>query len=176
MSPESLSRFGQGAERAAVALGHGREWAAIVHLGFESVAKGLKFEIAASNIAASTRLHLGWSANIPCNKSGTRMRPIREAAPCLLATSAPLDRLVLPLSTPPLSRPSALPPGTHARELWSRDAGAFFCNEVYFRTLDAVRERALSRPSALLLPVLFAPTPNTPSPHQPLTPPPRLNP
>lgn len=143
-----LSVSHKGAQRPAAALASGSDWAAIVHLGFESIAKGLKFEIAASNVAASEHLHLGWSASLPCNKSGTRLRPIRDDAPCLLATTAPLDRLSLPLSYY-----DALPP---VKELWSRDAGAFFCNEIYFRTLDAVRDRFLRLgPSVPLLPVIF---------------------
>ena len=72
---------------------------------------------------------------MPCNKSLTGWRDIAPGAPCLLATTAPLERVRLDDEValsgfdPPLA------------ELWSRDAGTFFCNEVLYRTLYEVRRR-----------------------------------
>ena len=94
---------------------------------------------------------------VPCNKAGSNYTEAVPHAPCLLATTAPLDRLNLDDD----SNGSTYTP----RELWSRDAGAFFCNEVYYRTLSEVRSRRLRPASAMegdaaflkhrLLPVLF---------------------
>merc|ERR1712087_244669 len=121
-------------------MGGDFRWHAVVHLGFESAAKGLQLEIAASNVLAVPNVHT-WSADVPCNKSGTARKAIDEDAPCLLATTAPLDRLAMPLP----ARSKSPPP-----ELWSRDAGSFFCNEVYFRSLHAVRSSMVRVPCAEL--------------------------
>ena len=145
-----------GVQRVASALRHGArarsEYDAVLHLGFESIAKGLRLEIAAANLLAEDHRPPGapgWSADVPCNTTGTGFTPINAAAPCLLATTAPLDRLDLPL---PLGQAHQRP-----LELWSRDASTFYCNEIFYRTLLAVRERRIQPRSgrAALLPVLF---------------------
>lgn len=41
---------------------------------------------------------------------------------------------------------------------WSRDAGAYYCNEIYYRTLYAIRNQS---PDAKLIPVLFVHLPAT---------------
>ena len=61
-------------------------YAAVVHLGLEDLARGLRLEIAAANVAAvaadgaraaAGRPPLaGWSADVPCNKTAT---PYRDA-------------------------------------------------------------------------------------------------
>ena len=138
---------------AEVPHGGAAPWDAIVHLGFESVAKGLRLEIAAANVLSNESSH-AWSAEVPCNKSLTGWRDIAPGAPCLLATTAPLERVRLDdevaLSgfNPPLA------------ELWSRDAGTFFCNEVLYRTLYEVRRRHIrpanaAGPFASFLPAMF---------------------
>ena len=86
----------------------------------------------------------GWSADVPCNKSSNASNSsgyhdIVEGGPCLLATTAPLDRLYLDDSV------GVVPPPA---ELWSRDAGTFYCNEVLYRSLYQVRTRLL-RPARL---------------------------
>eukprot|EP00457_Paulinella_chromatophora_P002544 gb/GEZN01002549.1/.p1 GENE.gb/GEZN01002549.1/~~gb/GEZN01002549.1/.p1 ORF type:complete len:418 (-),score=73.95 gb/GEZN01002549.1/:1127-2380(-) len=53
--------------------------------------------------------------------------PINADAPCLLATTADLSAFSLEQH------------GLSPEEYWSRDAGTFFCNEVFYRTLHAVR-------------------------------------
>ncbi|KAL1522350.1 hypothetical protein AB1Y20_017342 [Prymnesium parvum] len=133
-------------------------WDAIVHLGYESVSKGLRVEIAAANLLASDHRSPsapGWSADVPCNTTGTEFEPIDPEAPCLLATTAPLDRIDLPLPMSP-DYPQPL-------ELWSRDAGTYYCNEIFYRTLLAVHRGHLRPRShhAVLLPVLFVHLPPT---------------
>lgn len=146
-----------GAEEIAGSLAMGpstSEWDAVIHLGFESASKGLRFEISAANLLASDSKvpgSSGWSADVPCNTTGTGFYPIRPQGPCLLATTAPLDRLEMPL-------PSRMHhPHSHPLEMWSRDAGTFYCNEVFFRSLLVVRENMIRPRShhAMLLPVLF---------------------
>eukprot|EP00967_Tisochrysis_lutea_P112266 scaffold177158_cov27-Tisochrysis_lutea.AAC.1 len=158
-----------GARQPAEALaksGEHAQWAAVIHLGFEHVAKGLKVELAASNVLA-THPHLlelgsgGAEAvgELDDDKAGRcSARPDSEIAidaPCLLATTAPLEVLSLPLEHGKYA----------AQEIWSRDPGTFYCNEVYFRTLHAVRARELrphprnSGPPGALLPVVFVHVP-----------------
>ena len=108
------------------------EWDAVIHLGLEASSKGLRIELAAANVLAVARGQPGagvWSAEVPCNKSGTVYREIHPGAPCLLASTIPLDQVTMQDGpTPPLPL-----------ELWSRDAGTFFCNEILYRTLHAIR-------------------------------------
>ena len=98
-----------------------QHWDAVIHLGFESVSKGLRIETAAANIVSSEMCHGCWSTDVPCDKGGSGWRDIHPGSPCLLATTAPLDALALPLLRPPRA------PGTSgsALELWSRDAGTY---------------------------------------------------
>jgi pyrrolidone-carboxylate peptidase len=119
-----------GAQRTAEALTksqHHAEWAAIIHLGFEHVAKGLKVELVASNVLAlhATLAESGINSaaavgDMNDSRSGRcsarRDAEIAADAPCLLATTAPLDVLALPLER-----------GRYAaQEIWSRDAGTFY--------------------------------------------------
>ena len=145
--------------------GSATPWDAVVHLGLESVAKGLRVEIAAANVLAEPALH-GWSVKVPCNKTGTEYSEIWPGGPCLLATTAPLDHIFLDDVS------GVMPP---PQELWSRDAGTYFCNEALYRTLFEVRSRRLrplhgrsqaasnSAANAALLPAAFIhlPTANT---------------
>merc|ERR1711939_241006 len=79
----------------------------------------------------------------------------QETGPCLLASTAPLYMLELAIK-----RTSKRVP----KELWSRDAGTFFCNEIYYRTLFSVRARDIGPRGQLvdaqtwthsLMPVVF---------------------
>ena len=137
-------------------------WDAVIHLGLEVSSKGLRIEVAAANVRAIERGAPGsgrWSAEIPCNKTGSPYEEIHPAAPCLLATTTPLDRILMddgPIPPTPV-------------ELWSRDAGSFFCNEAYYRTLHTIRSQRLrparrdvGRPTHELLPAVFI---HLPSPH-----------
>lgn len=40
-------------------------------------------------------------------------------------------------------------------ELWSRDAGKYYCNEMYYRTLEYIRTEAVSASTGALLPAVF---------------------
>ena len=97
-----------GASWAAAALAT-RPFKAVVHLGLEESSRDLRVEIAGHNV-------LGAGDDGSCATT-----PAIPGAPCVLATTAPLGRLVL------------------VDEEWSTDAGVFFCNEAYYRTLAAIR-------------------------------------
>jgi len=130
----------EGASFAARRAQSGK-YAAILHLGLEDVSKGLKLEVAAKNV-------LGSRDNPPSFADADGCGPFALAvpgAPCLQVTTAPLDRMLL--EDVPF-------------EVWSRDPGAFFCNECYFRTLTAVRAAELTIPKPECLPahVLLAPS------------------
>lgn len=62
----------------------------------------------------------------------------RQGAPCILPTTAPVSYLDLRDLT------ALLEDVGHADlvslETWSRDAGAYYCNEMFYRTLHAIRE------------------------------------
>ena len=109
-----------------------------------------------------------WGSEIPCDRS--KFEGVFEGAEyaveggqCLLATTAPLHRIYRhdDLSNAP-------------NGMWSADAGNYYCNEVYYRTLHEVRsqrilpavvaatlpESARSNPYAVtLLPVVFVHVP-----------------
>jgi len=138
-------------------------WVAIIHLGFESAAKGLKLEVVAINVRAQhPRLQEPGGAEAigeqELDKQGRCSAradsEIERDAPCLLATTAPLGLLDFPLIQETNATQETV-------EMWSRDGGTFYCNEVYFRTLHVVRRKALmphlgrGAPPGALLPVVF---------------------
>eukprot|EP00434_Breviolum_minutum_P013079 symbB.v1.2.011525.t1/scaffold778.1/size163404/8 len=98
-------------------------WDAVVHLGFEDEAKGLKLETMAFNMRALKR------------------GPVHPDGPHLLPTTGDLGAVALNTKNP--------------HELWSRDAGTFFCNEIYFRSLYWIRESKRKRCRGALVPCLF---------------------
>lgn len=121
----AVSPVGAAATAARLLAGPADAYAAVVHLGLEASTAGLRLEIAGRNIRGAH------------NNGTCETAPVDPAAPCVLATTAPLGRL-------------ALLPG----EEWSASAGSFFCNEAYFRTLSAIRHGV--RPGrAGLLPAIF---------------------
>ncbi|CAM9210698.1 unnamed protein product [Ectocarpus sp. 8 AP-2014] len=129
-------------------------WDGIIHLGFESSAKGLRLETIAANVKTSDDYHYLWNSDIPCQKEGTPFEYIREGSPCILPTTAPVSFLDLH------DLAELLQDGGHADlvtlETWSRDAGAYYCNEMFYRTLHAIRE--LGTPSvdgSSLIPAMF---------------------
>lgn len=145
----------EGASRAASALmarsvSRVAPWDAVVHIGLEASSKGLRIETAAANVKATEHSASTWSADVPCNKSGSSWSSIDDTAPCLLASTAPLDELTLDSATDDSS----------PIELWSRDAGVFYCNEALYRTLAVVRAQRIRpasawRSTAALLPATF---------------------
>ncbi|CAE8581307.1 unnamed protein product [Polarella glacialis] len=112
---------------AAEELVASRDWDAIVHLGFEDSAKGLKLETMALNQRA---LHQG---------------PVVPLGPLLLPTTADLGAVAMNTHNP--------------HELWSRDAGTFFCNEIYYRSLSAIRTRSLQLCKGAMIPAIFVHVP-----------------
>ncbi|CAN0201610.1 unnamed protein product [Ectocarpus fasciculatus] len=134
-------------------------WDGIIHLGFESSAKGLRLETIAANVKTSDDYHYLWNSDIPCQKEGTPFEYIHEGSPCILPTTAPVSFLDLRDLT------ELLQDGGHADlvslETWSRDAGAYYCNEMFYRTLHAIRE--LGTPSvdgSSLIPAMFVHLPD----------------
>ncbi len=112
---ESLVKSGEGLSD--------RPWDAVVHLGFEDEAKGLKLETMAFNMRALKR------------------GPVHPDGPHLLPTTGDLGAVALNTKNP--------------HELWSRDAGTFYCNEIYFRSLYWIRENKRKRCRGALIPCLF---------------------
>jgi len=109
---------------------------AVIHTGLEDFAKGLKLEIAGANVQAE-------SGGQPAVWSG----------PDLLATTVNLGWLsVKRLAT--VSAPRQVS-SSDAIEMWSRDAGTFYCNEVYYRTLEYIRSNLIASRTGALLPALF---------------------
>uniref|UniRef100_A0A7S2VZR4 Pyroglutamyl-peptidase I n=1 Tax=Rhizochromulina marina TaxID=1034831 RepID=A0A7S2VZR4_9STRA len=135
-------------------------WDAVVHLGLENAAKGLKLEIAAANILA-TEDNPPWSTGIfsddgrGAQSSSSSVQRIVPDAPHLLPTTVRLDYVTLRR----LQQETASEHLRRVTELWSRDAGAYYCNELYYRSLETVRR---SRDSSWVIPVLFIhlPTPD----------------
>mmetsp|Transcript_24308 Transcript_24308/g.54826 ORF Transcript_24308/g.54826 Transcript_24308/m.54826 type:complete len:302 (+) Transcript_24308:306-1211(+) len=136
----------------AVQHAHAGPYDIILHIGYESVAKGLKLEGFAANILGAE--HQGWSSSMDEIDS----RPgqaIDGALPWLLPTTAPL-------SCPWLSFFQEYTRSDHARNvttLWSRDAGAYYCNELYFRSLEADLQMDQSEPLNCVTPTLFVHVP-----------------
>lgn len=112
----------------------------IFHMGLEDGAKGFKLEVVAANIQAQDNGLPGHAPAIP----GT---------PHILATTVNVGWLSLrhlALRAAPLrGRPSK------ELELWSRNAGSFYCNEVYYRTLQFVRSAPVTASTGAILPVMF---------------------
>eukprot|EP01006_Ploeotia_vitrea_P057528 TRINITY_DN68185_c2_g1_i1.p1 TRINITY_DN68185_c2_g1~~TRINITY_DN68185_c2_g1_i1.p1 ORF type:complete len:172 (+),score=8.27 TRINITY_DN68185_c2_g1_i1:510-1025(+) len=115
-----------------------KKWDMLLHMGLENKAKGLKLEVAAANILARP------------NKTAPEY-PIHKGGPAILPTSVNLEDISLDNLPLPF------------KDLWSRDAGTYFCNELYYRSLYNVREMKLRTPRGALLPSLFThlPEPKT---------------
>ncbi|KAF4674596.1 hypothetical protein FOL47_008987 [Perkinsus chesapeaki] len=91
--------------------------AAIVLLGLEDRAKGLKLEIAAKNVLADSNSSL----------------PIIAKEQYILPSTAKLGYINTTHTEEPLE--------------WSVDAGNYYCNEIYFRTLSEIRSQGLNIPT-----------------------------
>ncbi|CAM9677914.1 unnamed protein product [Chrysoparadoxa australica] len=121
---------------------------AIIHLGYEDSALGLRLETIAANVKADTSR--AWSSEVPCDKNGTDFASIAEEAPCILPTTAPLASLDLK-EIKTLIKLNGGGGGAVHDETWSRDAGTFYCNEIFFRTLHAIRKHS----PGYLVPCMF---------------------
>lgn len=82
-----------------------------------------------------------------------------QGSPCILPTTAPLSHLSLGELAALLERSGH--GDLVSLETWSRDAGAYYCNDQFYRTLHAIREGAhatsLSNGIISLVPVNISP-------------------
>jgi len=119
---------------------------AVFHTGFEEAAKGLKLEVAAANLRA--------------NDTGTDSH--QQAMPgsaSLQVTTVDVGRLSIPtLDAAATPSQAAL---AKERELWSRDPGRYYCNEVYYRTLNHIRSQSIVATTGALLPAMFIHVPRS---------------
>lgn len=120
---------------------------AIFHTGLENYAKGMKLEIAASNTRANDT-----------GAGGTL--PAVAGAQDVLPTTVNIGWMTL--KTLEVVNKS-FRRSSHEIELWSRDPGRFYCNEVYYRTLHFVRSKPVRVGTGALLPVMFVHVQNTTS-------------
>lgn len=118
---------------------------AVIHTGFEDSARGLKLEVAASNTMAKDNGAPGSSRAV-------------QGAPHLLVTTVNTGWL----SFQSMGAAAVASQGLLAREreLWSRDPGSYYCNEVYYRTLQYIRSEAVVVSTGALLPAMFVHVPN----------------
>lgn len=132
------------------------KWDGILHLGFESSAKGLKLETIAANVESSDEYGYMANADVPCQKEGTPFRYIHKGGPCVLPTTAPLSYFTL------TDLSALLEASGHGDlvtlETWSRDAGTYYCNDQFYSTLNAVRLG--SDAGSSLIPVMFVHLPS----------------
>ncbi|KAA8494914.1 Pyrrolidone-carboxylate peptidase [Porphyridium purpureum] len=145
---------------------------AVIHLGLDASAHDVMVEIVAANVAAID----GDKGKLETSQVVTEASHgafFREIAPgfglsYLLPTTADLAQLYMDFSQPRTRAAGSVHATSFARfqehemrVAFSRDLGAFFCNEAYFRTLFAVHQAKLRVESVScahtqrLLPVLF---------------------
>lgn len=113
---------------------------AVFHTGLEDYAKGLKLEVAAVNVQAKEEGSTGEQRAVP-------------GAEYLLPTT--VNTGWMSLRNLVINGPSARARRSHEIEFWSRDAGTYYCNEVYFRTLQHVRSQPVIASTGAILPVMF---------------------
>mmetsp|Transcript_26563 Transcript_26563/g.39452 ORF Transcript_26563/g.39452 Transcript_26563/m.39452 type:complete len:325 (+) Transcript_26563:36-1010(+) len=163
---------------------------AVLHLGLEDSAKGLKLETFGINHQADGSLNShGISESCLSNTDADENigTPAVPGAECQLPTTADMGRLSLEealvyaldvqctdprhgkircKSAGEVLRSQNIPGilklrlRKHLLEVWSRDAGTFFCNETLFRTLHAIRTLSLRVRSGALMPALFTHLPS----------------
>ncbi len=113
----------------------------VLHTGLENSAKGLKLEVAATNQQAN-------------DTGGPSTAPAVPGAPDLLPTTVNLGWMSLAA----LKAAGTTPNTT---ELWSRNAGDYYCNEVLYRTLNFVRGKGvIAGSTGAFLPAMFVHAPN----------------
>ncbi|KAJ5074656.1 hypothetical protein M0811_08011 [Anaeramoeba ignava] len=113
---------------------NGTKWDAIIHLGLDDPALELHIELIGANIKASA--------------SRSSFDPIVVGGPNIIPSSFNLRQFnIRDLSS--LSKVF-----DQQNEIFSRDAGTYFCNEIYYRTLYVVHETPILIQNGFL-PVLF---------------------
>lgn len=124
---------------------HAVPYDAVFHMGMEDTAKGLKLEVAASNTQANDT-----------GKDGDQ--PAMPGMPKIAVTTVDIGWLSLDTLAKAAKSGTTL---ASVQELWSRDPGKYYCNEVYYRTLLFVRKRRILARTGGLLPVMFIHMPNS---------------
>eukprot|EP00808_Paulinella_micropora_P012480 g63337.t1 len=111
-------------------------WAMVLLLGHEHTDKGLRVETVAMNVRAREGRAASANSALPCPTlpgSGA----IADDGPCLLTTTADTSRLQQALDN------------AETQSLFSRDAGADYNNELFYRMLYAVRALEMRQQIAL---------------------------
>lgn len=125
---------------------HAQHYHAVFHTGFEEDAKGLKLEVAAANLRAN-------------DTGADSHQHAMPGSPSLQVTTVDVGRLSLP-SLDAAARPSQAALAKE-QELWSRDPGRYYCNEVYYRTLNHIRSQSIVATTGALLPAMFIHVPRS---------------
>lgn len=144
--------------RSELERGSPLKWSFLLHMGLEDVAKGLKLEVAAANLLAS-EMNLTKEEQPPAIPGAPFVLPTTQNLNYFTLHDLPAVRSSLGYVGDEASEP--LLPGQKAIELWSRNPGRYFCNEVYFRSLWMVRDTPVRSSMGRLLPTLFVHVPNT---------------
>lgn len=117
----------------------------VLHTGLENQAKGLKLETVASN-------------NLANDSGGASTGPAIPGAPDMLPTTVDLGWVDMASISAAAQFNASL---ADARQVWSRDAGQYYCNEVLYRSLHLLRSRQVVTPRGGLLPAMFVHAPNS---------------
>ena len=137
------------AEADAIMREESKWYDLILHLGLEDSAKGLKFEVAATNIMASET-----NPSSGCQEQGEEVTEGSENKHFLPIDADAMIGGILPTTVPmSCSWESTFRQYNgverlqeHIKELWSRDAGLYYCNELYYRSLSwqhAIRQLSI---------------------------------
>lgn len=149
---ELLEVSNLGMVRAEEIIQNGRRYDIRLHLGLEDSAKGLKIEIAAANVAA-TEHNPAEACCVGSNCSSAAVDAPVHLAPIDMAMATGSVLPTTSLGSCPwesvlreYAQSEHLRSGVH--ELWSRDAGFYFCNELYYRSLRQIHALRLAGASA----------------------------
>lgn len=105
---------------------------AIIHMGLEDVARGLKLETFALNQAVPDNVTFGMHSRLASCLNNSdydepTAAPAVRGAPCELPTTADLGRLLLEEALRSTALSSARR-DAYLLEAWSRNAGTYYCN------------------------------------------------
>lgn len=136
-------------------------YAAIFHLGYESHAKGLKVEIAAENVKAHEDAIEDVKEDAVAVKNSSEVEKTSVAAPERLGSTTPRRSNIARTESSPIfvNGPDILPTTINLAQFdfgdFSRDAGQYFCNEIYYRSLYAERVLLERKKNYPYRPVVF---------------------
>lgn len=150
----SVTHFGAGQVSRALRRGELQRAGidAVIHLGLENSAKGLKVELVGANTLAASPIE---GAKI--EPWGPPLSPVTLDLGRLQVLEAALEPIVAAENRNQGNGQMNRADNKTVGETWSRDAGAFYCNEALYRTSNTVREMSIFAPrsSDRLLPVVF---------------------